>query len=93
MKRSDGFTLTEILVVVAIIGLLASLFGMNMVRSIQRARLDEAAVTVESALNRGRSAAQKLSQDQVITWTPQTLTVGNVQTPIPNGVTFNWSGV
>lgn len=32
MKRSDAFTLVEILVVIAIIGILAGIFGWNLIK-------------------------------------------------------------
>lgn len=60
-RATGGFTLLEILVVIAIIGILAAAFGWNLLRSIRSAQLREAATQVASDLRRARSAAQKES--------------------------------
>lgn len=83
--RKSGFTLLEILVVLAIVGILAGIFGVNYVQSIRRANLNEAAVNVAATLTRARSLAQRSSTDQAVSWTATTLTAGTQSLTIPNG--------
>lgn len=85
MKRA-GFTLLELLVVLAILALLAGLLGVNLVQSIRRANLNEAAVTVYAELYRARSLAQRRSLDQPVTWTATSLSAGAGRSvDLPNG--------
>ena len=84
--RNPGFTLLELLVVIAIIGVLAGIFGVNYIQNIRRANLAEAAATVYAELYRARSAAQRRSTDQPVTWTANTLSAGAGRSvTIPNG--------
>ena len=69
MKRA-GFTLLEILVVLAIIAIIAGIFATSLIRNIRAAELREAATNVASDLRRARSLAQRGSVDQVISWGP-----------------------
>lgn len=83
--RKNGFTLLEILVVLAVIGILAGIFGVNYAQSIRRANLNEAAVNVAATLSRARSLAQRSSTDQAVSWTATTLTAGTQSLTLPNG--------
>ncbi|RJF72801.1 prepilin-type N-terminal cleavage/methylation domain-containing protein [Deinococcus cavernae] len=67
--RRDGVTIVEILVVIAIIGLLAGIFGWSLISGIRKAQLREAANQVASDFRRARSQAQRGSADMVIEWT------------------------
>lgn len=89
----QGFTLLEILVVLAIIGILAGLFGWNLIRSIRTAELREATTQVATDFRRARSQAQRGSVDIQISWTPSSgkitaYSVGGQNKTIPNGVTM-----
>ena len=65
----DAFTLIEMLVVLAIIGILAGIFGWSLLSSIRKAELREAANQVASDFRRARSQAQRGSADVVVDWT------------------------
>ncbi len=99
----DAFTLIEILVVLAIIGILLGIFSLNYVRSIRSAELRDAATQVTADFRRARSQAQRGSADVVIEWTQSgtentatTYAVGGVSRNLPNGVklscTLNCTG-
>ena len=64
--RSDGMTLLEILVVIAVIGILLGLIGMSFVRSIRTAELREAATQVVTDLRRARATSQRESQNMTL---------------------------
>lgn len=93
--RENGFTLLEILVVLAIIGILAGIFGWNLIRSIRSAELREATAQVASDFRRARSQAQRGSATVTISWTPDSTgkvtayTVGTgAARPLPKGVSL-----
>lgn len=93
--KTHGFTLLEILVVLAIIGILAGIFGWNLIRSIRSAELREATAQVATDLRRARSQAQRGSADITISWTPDgagkvtAYTVGTAAAlALPNGVSM-----
>ncbi|WP_135229173.1 pilus assembly FimT family protein [Deinococcus fonticola] len=70
--KISAFTLVEILIVLAIIGILAGIFGWNVISSIRKAELREAANQVASDFRRARSQAQRGSADVAIDWTLDT---------------------
>ena len=84
--RGAGFTLLEVLVVLAILALLAGLLGVNLMQSIRRANLNEAAAVVYAELYRARSLAQRSSTDQAVSWTATSLSAGAGRSvDLPNG--------
>ena len=90
MKKT-GFTLIELLVVIAIVGIIAVAIGIPSLRSFRASQMGEAAGVVFTEFNRARSAAQRTSANQTITWTATSITVtpgtgAGRTTPIPNGV-------
>lgn len=87
--RTHGFTLLEFLVVLAIIALIAGIFGTSLIRNIRAAELREATASVASDLRRARSLAQRGSVDQVISWGAGEVTtylVNDRETPLLNNV-------
>ena len=93
MTYQKGFTLIEILIVLAIIGILAGIFGLSLIRSIRGAELREAASQVATDFRRARSQAQRGSADVTIEWTQTgadntatTYTVNGVSRSLPSGV-------
>lgn len=92
-QSHTGFTLIEILIVLAIIGILAGIFGLSLIRSIRGAELREAASQVATDFRRARSQAQRGSADVTIEWTQAgadntatTYTVNGVSRSLPSGV-------
>ena len=69
-QSQGGFTLLELLLVLAIIGLMLGLFGMSFVLSLRSADVRDAAAELATELRRARSVAQRGSRDVVITWLP-----------------------
>ena len=64
--KQDGFTLLELIIVIAIIGILSGIFGWNLIRNIRTAELREAANQVATDLRRSRSQAQRSSSNVVL---------------------------
>lgn len=62
----QAFTMIEVLVVIAIIGILAAIFGTTLIRSIRTAELREAANQVAADFQRARSLAQRGSTSVTI---------------------------
>lgn len=86
MKKAEGFTLLELLAVLAVVGLLAGLAAPAIVGNIRRANLAEAATVVYAELNRARSLSQRKSEDQAVTWTADSISAGAGRTVLlPNG--------
>jgi prepilin-type N-terminal cleavage/methylation domain-containing protein len=92
-RTTHGFTLIELLVVIAIVGILAAAIGVPSLRSYRAQQLGDAVTVVMGELTRARSASQRGSKSQTITWASASLTTtpsgGTARTvPLPNGVTI-----
>ena len=87
----NGFTLLELLVILAIVGLLMGLIGWASVRSIRSAELREAATQLATDLRRARSQAQRGSANMTVELPGSgggtTYRVGTQVKDVPNSVT------
>lgn len=97
--RQHGFTLIEILVVLAILGILMGIVGLSYLRSIRAAEVREGANQIAADLRAARSSAQRRSTPGAFKWagtgslTGYTLEIpSGTATPktasLPPGVTF-----
>lgn len=63
MRTKEGFTLLELLIVLAVVGVLAALGLSSFVNAQRNAQLSEAAAQFATDLQRARSTAQRYNQD------------------------------
>lgn len=71
MYRRGGFTLVELIVVLALIGLLTALAAPSFSRTIVSARLRSAASDVRGTFARARSLAVAGARERVVTFDPE----------------------
>jgi prepilin-type N-terminal cleavage/methylation domain-containing protein len=71
-----GFTLLEMLIVCAVLAVLLTIGVMNFQRFRATLELRQAQQIFVQELNRARSDARRLSQDQNVTWTAHSMTIG-----------------
>lgn len=64
--KADGFSLIELLIVCAIIGILGAVATTNFRNASERARVGEASAQLAADLQRARSSAQRLNQNAVL---------------------------
>lgn len=96
-RHQQGVTLIEALIVMAIIGILLGMFGMQFMASIRNAQLREAATQFTADIIQARSKAQRESVDYQLRWgtgTSGDYSIGAVTAPtlkkrnLPHGVTI-----
>jgi len=73
-RHKQGFTIIELLVIIAILGILLALATTAWRGWVQRQDLQSAARTVLAALNEARSDARRTSNDQQVTWDETSVT-------------------
>lgn len=83
-----GFTLIEMLIVLAIMGILLAIGVFNFQNFTAQQRVNEAQQVVAQTLNRARAEARKNSTDQFLTWTSSSISINGSSVSIPNGVTL-----
>lgn len=92
MRRHQGFTLLQTLVVIAIIGVVAGMFSINLLRNIRAAELSDAAAQVVTDLRRARSQAQRSSTGVQVnlpgTAGGSSYTVAGQNRTVPNRITI-----
>ena len=64
-----GFSLLELLLVLAVVGILAALGFSSLINAQRRAQLQEAQTLVVAELQRARSSAQRENTSQTVAWT------------------------
>ena len=79
-----AFTLIELIVVIAVIGILVAIAYPSYLTQIRRNRLDEAASLVYAQAQAARSSAIRLSQPQTLSWTPTSFNAGGRVFPMPS---------
>ena len=83
-----GFTLIEMLIVLAIMGILLAIGVFNFQNFTAQQRVNEAQQVIAQTLNRARAEARKNSTNQLLTWTTTSISINGVAAKIPNGVTL-----
>ncbi|NTY01699.1 Tfp pilus assembly protein FimT/FimU [Deinococcus sp. JMULE3] len=68
--RTQGFTLLELLLVIAILGIIAGIFGWSLLGSLRATQLRDAAAQLGADLRAARSATLKSGQSTTVTTTP-----------------------
>ena len=94
--RSGGFTLLEMLVVLAIIGILAGIGYFSYLRQIRIGQVREAATQVATDLRSARDSAMRLTQAASVSWAAGTnissynlnLPSRNTVRTVPNNLNF-----
>ena len=73
-RAQAGFTLLELLVIMAILGIIAGIFGLQLLRTIRQNELRDAAYQLIGDLRRARTGAQKLGVDNTVSIVANTST-------------------
>jgi prepilin-type N-terminal cleavage/methylation domain-containing protein len=87
LSRTEGFTLLELLIVIAVVALLLGIAATNYAHYRTRLELRQAQQVLVQELNRARSDARRLSQRQSVTWTDKSIIIGTREVTLsPSGV-------
>jgi prepilin-type N-terminal cleavage/methylation domain-containing protein len=73
MRSYRGISLLEVLIVVAIVGILLGLGAMALQRYTARVELRHAQQTVVQTINQARTESRKSSRNSVVSWTTSTV--------------------
>lgn len=82
--RGQGFTLLELLIVIGLITILGTIFGMGLMGQVRNARVRDAAQTLATQIQSLKSVAVKTSQGTSLVWStvdPKTYTLNRAGTP------------
>jgi prepilin-type N-terminal cleavage/methylation domain-containing protein len=83
MKRTSGITLIEIMIVVAIISILASIGFLSFQRYTWRTELRQAQNLIVNTINQARSDTRRTSQDIFVKWSSTSVGVGPTLSSVP----------
>ncbi len=87
---ASGYTLLEILLVIALLATVAEAFSLLLVSSWRTQQLRDAAITVSTELGRARTAAMKSGQSQTVVWTERSFSAGvGRSVTLPDSVTLS----
>lgn len=82
-RRKNGFTIIELLIALAIIGILAAVLGATLLGVVRDNQVRDAAVTLTTDLRLARTQAQRTSQNSTVTL---------IGTPPTARYTTQWGG-
>ena len=95
----DGFSLIELLVVVAVIGIIGAVGTPTLIQARDRARVGEVSAQLEADLDRARSSSRRNNQDARLVWNTNnkgySVVAGGktLERTIPVGVSVSLSGI
>lgn len=75
MRRSPGFTLLEMLIVLGLLGIFLGIGGVSLLRLRDRSAVDQGAAEIAAQFSAAKSRARRDSQDVVVDISPSTRTV------------------
>ena len=97
--RLKGFSVVELLIVIAIIGIIGAVGTPTLIQARDRARVGEVSAQLEADLDRARSSSRRNNQDARLVWNANnkgySVVIGGktLERTIPVGVSVNLSGI
>ena len=79
-KQHKGFTLVELMVTIAVLGIIASIATPSISLQLANMRVKSTAATLENALKEAKAESAIRRQDVAVSYTSSTISVGNIRT-------------